>query len=107
MDLLQKIVDEEGVVCTHEEAYKDKNGTSKMRKADLTYYKIVREALTGVNASRFFNTPFFCVWRYNLFIYLHANKEHNTLTFLDRLLIKKLLALRFDLSTAAQIIKQL
>ena len=107
MDLTQNIVDENGEVCTHQEAYKDKNGVNKTRDSEITYYKIVREALIGIVGGRLLNCPSVVVLRHDLFLRIHSDPVNVHLTFTEKILLKTLLAKRFDLSTAAQVIKKL
>lgn len=107
MDFTQQILTPEGKGWEHDEHYTDDDGVIKTRKEKLTYYKIAREALLGKVGSKLLNNIYFTKKRFSIFLKIHENQKNVQLTWFEKLILRKLVSMRFDVAPASRLINAL
>lgn len=106
-DFTKQLITAEGEKWEHDEKYTDKKGIVQTRKEKLTYYKVARESLIGTVGNARLNNVRNTKRRFNLFLKIHNTPKNPDLTWFERRLLKKLVAMRFDVAPAARLINLL
>lgn len=104
MDFTTQLITPEGENWEIDEKFTNDKGILEVRKVPLTYFKVARESLLGKVGSRILNSIFVTKWRWTVFLKIDTGLRLN---YFDKLLIKKLVSMRFDISIAAQLINAL
>ena len=108
MDFTKQLITPEGEKWETDEQYTDEKGIIATKKVPLTFFRLARESLLGSKVGgRILSCPTVAVWRLNVFNKINAVPTDAQLTFFDKVLLKKLVALRFDIAPAAKLINMI